>query len=226
MAAESIGIWPDSLYTYVFFDISMDVSQSAFGPNRTLADLQADVESTFVLLDMARGGDGRALDRLFTRYVTPLRRFAHGRLPASARDLMDTHDLVQETLMQTFKRIDAFRPQREGALLAYLRQGIVNKVRDEVRRRGRRPMRETLNDSAVDGAVSPLDAAIGQEAVDRYETALQRLDEEEREAIIARVELGMSFDEVAAALGKPTADAARKAVSRALLKLAGEMRRG
>ncbi len=198
---------------------------SAGAPNRTLADLQADVESTFVLLDMARGGDSRALERLFTRYLTPLRRFAHGRLPASARDLMDTNDLVQETLMQTFKRIDAFRPQREGALLAYLRQGVVNKVRDEVRRRARRPLPETLNESAVDGAVSPLDAAIGQEAVDRYESALQRLQDEEREAIIARVELGMSFDEVAAALDKPTADAARKAVSRALLRLAEEMRR-
>jgi RNA polymerase sigma-70 factor (ECF subfamily) len=139
---------------------------------------------------------------------------------------MDTNDLVQEALIQTFKRIDGFTPQREGALLAYLRQGIVNKVRDEIRRRGRRPVQETLNENAVDGAVSPLDAAIGQEAVDRYETALQRLNDEEREAIIARVELGMSFDEVAAALEKPSADAARKAVSRALLRLATEMRRG
>lgn len=203
----------------------MNVSRSAGGPHRTLAELQADVESTFVLLDLARGGDGRALDRLFARYVTPLRRFAHGRLPATARDLMDTNDLVQETLMQTFKRIDGFKPQREGALLAYLRQGVVNKVRDEIRRRGRRPLPETLGESAVDGAVSPLDAAIGQEAVDRYEAALARLHDEEREAIIARVELGMSFEEVAAALEKPTADAARKAVSRALLRLADEMRR-
>lgn len=204
----------------------MNVVQTAGGSHRTLAELQADVESTFVLLDMARGGDGRALERLFARYLTPLRRFAHGRLPTSARDLMETNDLVQETLMQTFKRIDTFKPQREGALLAYLRQSIVNKVRDEVRRRARRPLPETLNESAVDGAVSPLDAAIGQEAVERYESALQRLHDEEREAIVARVELGMSFDEVAAALGKPTADAARKAVSRALLRLAEEMRRG
>jgi RNA polymerase sigma-70 factor (ECF subfamily) len=198
---------------------------SAQGPNRTLADLRADVESTFVLLDMARGGDGRALDRLFARYLTPLRRFAHGRLPASARDLMDTNDLVQETLLQTFKRIDDFKPQREGALLAYLRQGLVNKVRDEIRRRARRPTRETLGDSAPDAAESPLEAAIGQEAVDRYETALQRLKDEEREAIIARVELGMSFEEVAAALDKPSADAARKTVSRAVARLAEEMRR-
>src|SRR5262249_36010067 len=165
----------------------MNVAPSAGGPSRTLADLQADVESTFVLLDLARGGDGRALDRLFTRYLTPLRRFAHGRLPSSARDLLDTNDLVQETLMQTFKRIDDFRPQREGALLAYLRQGVVNKVRDEIRRRARRPAPETLKDDAPDAALSPLDAAIGQEAVDRYEAALHRLKDEEREAIIARV---------------------------------------
>jgi DNA-directed RNA polymerase specialized sigma24 family protein len=38
------------------------------------------------------------------------------------------------------------------------------------------------------------------------------------------VELGMSFEEVAAATGRPSADAARKAVSRALLRLADEMR--
>lgn len=204
----------------------MNVPPTAGGPPRTLADLQADIESTFVLLGLARGGDGRALDRLFTRYVGPLRRFAHGRLPTSARDLMDTNDLVQETLMQTFKRLDAFTPQREGALLAYLRQGVVNKVRDEMRRRARRPTPESLHESAPDAGVSPLDAAIGQEAVDRYEAALHRLKDEEREAIIARVELGMSFDEVAAALEKPTADAARKTVSRALLRLAEEMRRG
>lgn len=199
---------------------------SASAPSRTLADLQADVDSTFVLLDLARGGDGRALDRLFARYLGPLRRFAHGRLPTSARDLMDTNDLVQETLLQTFKRIDEFRPHREGSLLAYLRQGVVNKVRDEIRRRARRPVPETLSESAPDAAMSPLDEAIGQQAVDRYEAALHRLKDEEREAIIARVELGMSFEEVAAALEKPSAEAARKTVSRAVLRLAEEMRRG
>ena len=208
----------------------MTAAPSAGGPNRTLADLQADVESTFVLLDLARAGDGRALDRLFTRYITPLRRFAHGRLPWSARDLLDTNDLVQETLLQTFKRIEDFQPQREGALLAYLRQAIVNKVRDEIRKRARRPASETLTDDGpnppVAPAASPLDAAIGREAAERYEAALQRLKPEEREAIIARVELGMSFEEVAVALDKPSADAARKAVSRAMVRLAEDMRRG
>src|SRR5215510_9308402 len=139
----------------------MTVSPTSTPLHRTVADLQADVESTFVLLDLARAGDGRALDRLFTRYITPLRRFAHGRLPSSARDLLDTNDLVQDTLLQTFKRIEDFQPQREGALLAYLRQAIVNKVRDEIRRRARRPASETLDEAApVAQAASPLDAAI------------------------------------------------------------------
>ncbi len=179
-----------------------------------------------MLLDLVRAGDARALDRLYARYIAPLRRFAHGRLPAAARDLLDTNDLVQETLMHSLKRIEAFEPQREGALLAYLRQAIVNRVRDEVRRRARRPVAESLDEQAPAAGQSPMDAAIGQEAVDRYESALQRLKAEEREAIVARVELGMSFDEVAAALDKPSADAARKAVSRALVRLAQEMRRG
>ena len=41
----------------------------------------------------------------------------------------------------------------------------------------------------------------------------------DREAIIARVELQQSYDEIAIALGKPSADAARMAVVRALKNL-------
>ncbi|HEY7290412.1 MAG TPA: sigma-70 family RNA polymerase sigma factor [Vicinamibacterales bacterium] len=199
--------------------------QATSAPPRSLSDLQADVESTFVLLDLVRAGDARALDRLFHRYLGPLRRFAHGRLPSAARDLLDTNDLVQETLLQTFRRIREFEPQREGALLAYLRQAIVNRVRDELRRQARRPAPEALDVEPPDAGLSPLDAAIGREAVNRYESALQRLKGDDREAVVARVELGMSFEEVAVALGKPSADAARKAVSRALIRLAEEMRK-
>ena len=58
-----------------------------------------------------------------------------------------------------------------------------------------------------------------------YEEALQRLRPEEREAIIARVELGYTYQEMAEALGKPSPEAARKAAQRALVRLAEEMRR-
>jgi DNA-directed RNA polymerase specialized sigma24 family protein len=51
--------------------------------------------------------------------------------------------------------------------------------------------------------------------VDRYERALERLKPEERESIIAWVEMGYSYEELAEAFGKPTPDAARKAAQRA-----------
>jgi len=185
------------------------------------------LDSTFTLLERARGGDAAALDRLFERHLKPLRRWISGRLPKWARDMTDTDDLVQDTLLQTFKRIEVFEPRRVGALQAYLRQAVLNRVRDELRRKGRRP--DSTDLEGVDPAIeesSPLDDAIGREAVENYERALQRLRPEERETIIARVELGYSYEELAEALGKPSVAAARKAAQRALLRLAEEMKDG
>jgi RNA polymerase sigma factor (sigma-70 family) len=189
------------------------------------ASRSADSESTFHLIERARAGDQEALDRLFARHLRPLQRWARGRLPKWARDLADTDDLVQDTLVQTFKRIEDFEPRRVGALQAYLRQAVINRIRNELRRKGRQPQVTDLDGIQVESVESPLEQAIGREAVERYEEALQRLKAEEREAIIARVEMGYSFEELAEALGKPTPDAARKAVHRALVRLAEEMER-
>ena len=184
-----------------------------------------DAESTLDLLQRARSGDRPALDQLFARYVPLLQRWATGRLPRWARDVADTHDLVQETLLQTFKKIDTFEYRGEGALQAYLRQVLANRIREEFRKTARRPDGTGLDESQIDPGPSPLEEAIGGQALDNYERALERLRPEEREAIVARVELGLSYEELASALGKPTADAARKAAQRALIRLAEEMDR-
>ncbi len=181
------------------------------------------LESTFELLDAARRGDREALERLFARHLRPLQRWASGRLPQWARDLADTDDLVQDTLLQTFKRIEDFEPRRVGALQAYLRQAVLNRLRDELRRKGRRPDAVELDGLVAPDTQSPLEEVIGREAVESYERALQRLTPEEREAIIVRVEMGYSYEELAQALGKPSPEAARKAAERALVRLAEEM---
>jgi RNA polymerase sigma-70 factor, ECF subfamily len=185
-----------------------------------------DPESTFQLIERARAGDDQALERLFARHLKPLQRWASGRLPKWARDLADTDDLVQDTLLKTFKRIEGFEPRRVGALQAYLRNAVLNRLRDELRRKGRAPAATNVDDIDLEAAESPLEDAIGREAVETYEQALQQLKPEEREAIIARVELGYSYEELAVALNKPTADAARKTAQRALVRLAEEMKRG
>ena len=196
------------------------------GRGRTSPEAAPGNPSSLTLLERARGGDAEALDALVTRYLARLQRWASGRLPKWARDVADTQDLVQETLFHTFKRIEGFEPRGEGALQAYLRQAILNRIRDQLRRVKRRPQLAALDAEPEDPGQSPLDAAIGRESVDRYERALARLEPDDREAIVARIELGFSNQEIAELLGKPTANAARVAVQRAILRLAREMGNG
>ena len=180
-------------------------------------------QSTLALLKLAAEGDRDAADRLFARYSPALQRWARGRLPRWARDITDTNDLVQETLLQTFRNLGRFDYRGEGALHAYLREGVMNRIREQVRRHGRRPVREVLESDLQDDAASPLESAIGSEAVDRYEAALNTLTPEEKEAVIGRLELGLTHQEIAEALGKASSDAARMMVARAMVRLARAM---
>jgi RNA polymerase sigma-70 factor, ECF subfamily len=183
-------------------------------------------DSTATLLERARAGDRQAVDILFARCLPPLLRWARGRLPEWARDLADTQDVVQEAVLQTFKHLETFDARGEGALQAYLRQAVMNRIRDHIRRAGRRPASSPLDSQHEDAAPSPLEQAVGRESVERYEAALSRLSEVDRELIVATVELGYTFERLAEATGRASPDAARKAARRALVKLAEEMERG
>ena len=194
-------------------------------PGSPAPDGSLDANSTFQLLDRVQAGDQAALEALFARYLKPLQHWASGRLPRWARDAADTHDLVQDTLLNAFRKIGSFEPRREGAFQAYLRQAVMNRIRDHIRRTGTRPASATFDEFDHEHGSSPLEDVIGLEAFERYEAALTRLAPVEREAIIGRVELGRTYDELASALEKPSADAARMAVARALIRLAEEMKR-
>ena len=180
-------------------------------------------ESTAVLFDRIRQGDEGARQRLFERFLPILRRWAHGRLPGSARGLADTDDLVQITLIRAFNRLGEFEARREGAFLAYLRQILLNSVREELRRATRKPSAASVDEHLVDPAPSVIEQAVGRETLTRYETALAALPEEHREAVILRIEFDYSYPEIAEALGRSSANAARMAVTRALVKLAEAM---
>lgn len=183
-------------------------------------------DSTSTLIERARAGDRAALDALFARCSPPLVRWARGRLPRWARDLADTQDVVQEAMLQTFKHLETIDVRGEGALQAYLRQSVLNRIRDHIRRVGRRPQETMLDSQHEDSGPSPLEEAVGAESVERYEAALTRLSEADRTLIVASVELGYSYEQLAEATGRASPDAARKAARRALVKLAEEMARG
>jgi RNA polymerase sigma-70 factor, ECF subfamily len=184
------------------------------------------VDDTTDLLTRARSGDVAALDTLFARHLPVLRRWASGRLPQWARDIGDTADMVQDTLLETFKNIETFESRGDGALRAYLRAALVNRIRQELRRRATRPVSLAIDSRVVDQGVSPLEAAIGSETERRYERGLMTLTEEVRAAVVARVELGLSFAEIAELIDKPSPDAARMIVVRGLVKVAEAMEGG
>ena len=181
--------------------------------------------STAELVERAKGGDGHAFDRLFARHYLPLRRWASRRLPHRSRDLADTDDFVQEALLQTFKRIKSFEARGRGSLHAYLRQAVLNRIRDELRSQRRKPGLVPLDEAQADPGRSPLEHAIGRQGLERYERALVRLTPDDQEAIIGRIEMGFTYEELAESLGKPSSEAARKSAQRALVRLVEEMER-
>jgi RNA polymerase sigma factor (sigma-70 family) len=178
-------------------------------------------ESTASLLMRVKSGDSAARERLSGRYLAILGRWAHGRVPVAARDLVDTDDLVQSTMIRALNHLDRFEPRREGAFLAYLRQILLNQIRDHARRARRRPPHVELDETfeAVDER-TPLEDAIGRERLKAYEAALERLGEAQRTAVMLRLEMGLRYREIAEAVDAPTADAARTLVGRGMVNLA------
>ena len=180
--------------------------------------------SSVELVRLARGGDRDAINELFQRQFPRLRRWAHGRLPRWVRNVAETADLVQDAMLNAFRRLDAVELKRKGALQAYLRQAIHNRITDELRSFGRRGLPDPLDSDAADSQPSPLDLALDAETRARYLGALRRLRPKEQELIVGRIELGYEYEQLAIVTGRPGGESARVAVRRAMLKLAAQMR--
>ena len=178
------------------------------------------------LLGRHRAGDDRALSALFRRQGIALKKWAHLRLPGWARRALDTTDLVQEALLQTFRRINQFEDRGKGALQAYLRQAVDNRIRDEVRRVVRRPIEVDSAEAAQDipaRGPSAFDETLDAEYERLYKDALTTLTDDERVLVVGRLELGYSYEQLALVSRRATAQAARVAVRRAVLKVARGM---
>jgi RNA polymerase sigma factor (sigma-70 family) len=176
-------------------------------------------QPTLELIVRAKTGDDDATAALLERCLHPLKRWAHGRLPHAARGMLDTDDLVQGVVLRWLSRLPQFEPTHVGALQAYLRQSIVNSIRDEVRRITRQPPPVELPEDVECEAPSQVELAIQSEAYERYRDALAQLRPKDRELIVARVEMQWSLAEIAERFGIVSVEAARMAVSRAVRRL-------
>ena len=173
-----------------------------------------------MLLDRARHGELAARERLARRYLPYLRVFARGRLPMGARSLEETDDVVQVAMMRGFAQLGHFQAERRGSFLVYLRVIVDNLIRDRWRSFARRPGTLELPDDLPDRGRSPLEEVLKGEERDRYDRALEQLKPRQRDAVVLRFELDLSYEEIAAELAIKSANAARMRVERALLRLA------
>lgn len=176
------------------------------------------------LLGRIRAGDEAALEALLARVLPRMRRWAHGRLPRASRPMLETGDIVQAVAARAARRFAGLDIAASADLAYYLREAVRNEIADQWRRADRTPIETTLGDSIPAEATSPVDQLIGAERIRRYEAALARLEPRARTAIIGRFELGYDYDELARALGVPSAGAARVAVCRAVKQLTQEAR--
>lgn len=187
--------------------------------------MQADphLETSVILLRRAQDGDATALEALAERFVPRLRRWAHGRLPQHSRGHIETEDLVQDAFVRTMARLGDVQSPRGESVFAYFRQAVMNRIRDELRRPVRMDPLTDQREMPDADLTSPTEQVVGLEALERFEKGMEQLSARDRDCIMARLELGLEYQDIAQLLGKPSADAARVAVGRALARLAKVM---
>jgi RNA polymerase sigma factor (sigma-70 family) len=192
-------------------------------PTFTDSDAASDRQPTVELLFDARQGNRAAREELLVRSLPAFQRWASRHLPASARDQMDTCDLVQKVALQTLRRLAEFVPEHAGSMSAYLRKVAKSRVCDEFRRMKRHPAAVALEDCVPSENPSPLAQAIHAEEHHSYRRALRTLRPKDRKLLIARNDLGWSLARIASRFALPSAAAARMAVGRAQRRLATQL---
>jgi RNA polymerase sigma factor (sigma-70 family) len=188
---------------------------------RVLPDSELVTDSTLDVLERAQDGDERAAKVLIERALPSVRRWAHGRLPRYARADANTEDVVQDAFLKTLRGLKRFQHRTVGGLQAYLRQAVVNRVRDLIRGSGRRIDTDGVVEPR-DWKPSPLEAVIMRQQLDQFLGALRKLRPADRQVIVWRIELGYTADEIATKLGKSKA-AAGMTITRAMSRLAKEL---
>jgi len=176
------------------------------------------------IVSRAQAGEPRALDTLFRRELPPLRSWARTRVPRAIRPRADVDDFVQLTFVRALRRYHHFTVRESATFQHYLRRILVNLVRDELRRAAREP--ESVDFSGIEDRATPdaLDRVLSREARRRYRAALAALPTRTRIAVVARLEDGATYAEIAARIDASTAEAARSVVGRGVRRLVTEMR--
>jgi len=187
--------------------------------------------------EVVRGGDREALVRVIEKCQSYLLLVAERALTPDVKAKEAASDLVQEALLEAQREPGRWTGRAEPELRAWLRRLLLNKIAHAARRyrgTGKRrigrevPLTSVEDDSALAEALaadqtSPSGQAARHEEEAALRSALDRLPERMRQAVLWRHREDCSFDEIGRRLGCSNV-AARKLWLRALQQLQVELK--
>lgn len=184
-----------------------------------------------LLLRQAREGSPAALGELFELCGEKLLALVRLRLGPSLRRELESRDVLQETLLKAFERLEQFAGHGRDELMGWLAVIAWNEIRDRAEhyRRLRRDAQLRVSwESGFDPVARQLHGEVSRIALAddlrRIEAALERLDPDHREVIVLRRYEELGFRDVGQRLDR-SEDAARKLYARAVAALTVEVRR-
>jgi len=146
------------------------------------------------LVEAYRGGNERAATELVGRHAPAIGRFLY----SSGAGRSDVEDLVQETFFRAFRGLDGWR--REASFRSWLFTIASNLLKDQFRRRKGRTV-VSLEDRDLPAHDDPASTVIADEMGERIRQGVGRLPRLQREVFLLRVQQGIDYEEIAAALG-------------------------
>lgn len=175
-------------------------------------------------LRQARRGDPEAVSTLYEEYVRGAEHEARNGMGPLLRARFETADIVQSVFTDMLSELAGFEDRGEASFRHWLRIKIRNKLRTKARRlaarvglRERQLGRQT--EDALTSEEDPQDVASVREEGERVSRLLGTLRPDQRAVIGLFIDQQLSWAEVAAHLGLPSAGAARLRYVRAVAAL-------
>jgi RNA polymerase sigma-70 factor (ECF subfamily) len=177
-----------------------------------------DSETTQQLLLRAGEGEGSAVNELLERHREALRRMVAARMDRGMAQRIDASDIVQEALLEAHRRLRDYIGDATLPFHLWLRQIARDRLID-AHRRNRAQRRDVGREQPLapvvgadqssfdlaaqlrDRELTPAAAALRQELVNRFWSALEQLDEQDREIVLMRYAERLGNGEVSELLG-------------------------
>jgi RNA polymerase sigma-70 factor (ECF subfamily) len=151
------------------------------------------------LISRCQQGDQEALKEIFEKYQKKVYRIAYG----VVRQREEALDIVQEVFIKLFRSIKNFKGRSH--FYTYLYRMVMNTAIDHARKTGKQPIL-SLDE---EGSFQPSDEAekgperilLHKELEERVKWAMDKLPAEQRAALVFREVEGLSYQEMAEAMG-------------------------